>query len=152
MEILPQIAADRGFEVLIDLHTSFIIEGEDLHQNHAGNFALWIDPEVRIVDARPTITPRRTEVRVSIVGHRDLKAEAKFVATSTDGEGLGCSRYHGRLSYDHNLADLILDHLLHGRFAKNPPAIPFAVVEQHLKELDVIRGRGIQSAVTDDRR
>src|SRR5262245_30262304 len=77
---LLQVLADRRFHILIQLHAAVIVKRQHLHHNDRRNLTLRIDPEVRVVDAGPCVAARRAQVRVLLVGHRDLEAKAKLIA------------------------------------------------------------------------
>src|SRR5262245_38248868 len=107
-----QIAANRSLDILIELHATVIIEGQDLHHDHCGNLPVRIDPEVRVVNSRPGVAARRTQVWILCIRGRDLKSESEFVAPGADREVLRSQWVSGGLSLNDHITDLILRHRL----------------------------------------
>ena len=108
---------------------------------NSGNLPLWINPEMRVVDSRPRIAAGRTQVRVLFVGSGDLKTEPEFVAAGADRKIQGARGICRYLGLDDHAADFILGHGLDRGVAQQGCATPSPVVQEHLKEFDVIGSR-----------
>src|SRR5207249_11325277 len=105
-EFSPQIAAYRSLEIPLHFHAAVVIERQDLHQNDGSDLPFRIHPKVRVVDSRPGIAAKRTQVRVVLIRSRDLKSKAELVLSGTEREVERPERVRRLLCVDNDTTDI----------------------------------------------
>src|SRR5262245_24081140 len=146
--LLPLPLIYRPLEGIVQRERLAVGKGKVLHEYHSGDAARRIDPEVGVVDPTPAQAARASAARLALSS--DHEPDAPFVPSVGDeGEvaaALGQRRLHRANTY---AADVISPHRSDSVRRSNADAVQRPLIEQHLKEADVVWRRRGQSAAAD---
>jgi hypothetical protein len=94
------ILIHRPLEVSQSPDGTIVVEREDLHHHHAANVLDGINPELSVVDTRPTQASPTAELSVLLIASRDLKSKAEFIVTGTKRKSVRERRIGTWLQFD----------------------------------------------------
>ena len=148
---LSQVLVHRLLEIAQRSDGAVVVERQHLHHHDDADVLHRIDPELGVVDACPAHTARAAELCVLRVVGRDLKTETEFIVAGSEGKWLGERLVGGGLQFHEDGSDVVFAHHLYRILAQDFRGPQMSSVEQHLHELSVILGGGVEAAIASER-